>query len=168
MAVQLTTGPDAPPFSGRVHVVGAGPVGLMLTALLQSMEGVSVRLYEKRREYTRTRMVQLAPYLVADSLDSYRADAIDGDSVDAIFDRPELDQGLAFRQSIPADLSALMRNWAQGFCPLNHIERSLSDLIDERAERVERSASVVTADDAIAMLEPGDVLIDSTGSRSLL
>jgi 2-polyprenyl-6-methoxyphenol hydroxylase-like FAD-dependent oxidoreductase len=50
----------------RAHVVGAGPVGLLLTALLQSMEGFSVRLYEKRREYTRTRMVQLAPYLVAD------------------------------------------------------------------------------------------------------
>ena len=56
----------------RVHVVGAGPVGLMLTALLQTMEGVSVNLYEKRREYTRTRMVQLAPYLVADSVESYR------------------------------------------------------------------------------------------------
>ena len=85
----------------RVHVVGAGPVGLLLTALLQSMEGVSVHLYEKRREYTRTRMVQLAPYLVADSAESYRADAIDGDSVKAIFDPDELDQGLAFRRCIP-------------------------------------------------------------------
>ena len=82
----------------RVHVVGAGPVGLLLTALLQSVEGFSVRLYEKRREYTRTRMVQLAPYLVADSVESYRADSIDGDSVEAIFDPPELDQGLAFRR----------------------------------------------------------------------
>ena len=66
------------PSEGRVHVVGAGPVGLMLTALLQSMEGLSVRLYEKRREYTRTRMVQLAPYLVADSVESYETDPIDG------------------------------------------------------------------------------------------
>ena len=64
----------------RVHVIGAGPVGLMLTALLQSMDGVSVRLYEKRHEYTRTRMVQLAPYLVADSVDSYR---VEMDIVDA-------------------------------------------------------------------------------------
>ena len=76
-----------------MHVVGAGPVGLMLTALLQPMEGLSVRLYDKRREYTRTRMVQLAPYLVADSLESYRADSIDGDSVEAIFDPSELDAG---------------------------------------------------------------------------
>jgi len=38
------------PSGGRVHVVGAGPVGLLLTALLQSMDGVSVHLYEKRRE----------------------------------------------------------------------------------------------------------------------
>jgi 2-polyprenyl-6-methoxyphenol hydroxylase-like FAD-dependent oxidoreductase len=153
----------------RVHVVGAGPVGLLLTALLQSLEGFSVRLYEKRREYTRTRMVQLAPYLVADSVESYRADAIDGDSVEAIFDPLELDQGLAFRQSIPSDLSALLRSWALGFCALNSIERSISDLIDARAlNGVERTAAVVTAEGAIAMVEPGDVLIDSTGSNSLL
>jgi 2-polyprenyl-6-methoxyphenol hydroxylase-like FAD-dependent oxidoreductase len=157
------------PSTGRVHVVGAGPVGLLLTALLQSMEGFSVHLYEKRREYTRTRMVQLAPYLVADSVESYRADSIDGDSVEAIFDPRELEQGLAFRQSIPSDLSALLKNWAQGFCPLKSIESSVSDLIDARGlNGVERTAAVVTADDAMAMLQPGDVVIDSTGSRSLL
>ena len=153
----------------RVHVVGAGPVGLLLTALLQSMDGLSVRLYEKRHEYTRTRMVQLAPYLVAESAESYRADSIDGDSVEAIFDPLELDQGLAFRQSIPADLRALLTGWALGFCPLNSIERSLSDLIDARGLNVvERTAAVVTAEDAKAMLQPGDVLIDATGSSSLL
>ena len=152
-----------------MHVVGAGPVGLMLAALLQSTEGLTVRLYEKRREYTRTRMVQLAPYLVADSVESYRADAIDGDSVAAIFDPSELDEGLAFRQSIPSDLRGLLESWTQGFCPLNTIERSLSDLIDARgANGVERTAAVMTAEDAMAILEPGDILIDSTGSRSLL
>ena len=157
------------PSEGRVHVVGAGPVGLMLTALLQSMEGFSVRLYEKRREYTRTRMVQLAPYLVADSVESYETDPIDGDSVGAIFDPPELDEGLAFRQSIPSDLMALLRDWEQGFCPLNSIERSISDLIDARGSNsVERTAAIVTAEDAMSMLQPGDILIDSTGSRSLL
>ena len=77
----------------RVHVIGAGPVGLLLTALLQSTEGFSVRLYEKRREYTRTRMVQLASYLVADSVESYCTDYIDGESVTAIFDPPELAEG---------------------------------------------------------------------------
>jgi hypothetical protein len=134
------------------------------------MEGFSVRLYEKRGEYTRTRMVQLAPYLTADSLESYRTDDIDGDSVEAIFDPAELEQGLAFRQSIPPDLSALLQSWTLGFCPLNSIEQSLSDLIDARAPDgvVERMAAVVTAEDAIAMLRPGEVLIDSAGSRSLL
>ena len=157
------------PSTVRVHVVGAGPVGLLLTALLQSMEGFSVRLYEKRMEYTRTRMAQLAPYLVADSVESYRTDAIDGDSVEAIFDPQELDEALAFRRSIPSELMALLNNWALGFCPLNSIERSISDLIDARgSSAVERTAAVVTADDAIEMLEPGDVLIDCTGSRSLL
>ena len=150
-------------------MVGAGPVGLLLTALLQSVEGFSVRLYEKRHEYTRTRMVQLAPYLVADSVESYRTDYIDGDSVEAIFDPAELDEGLAFRQSIPSDLMALLRGWTSGFCPLNSIELEVSDLIDARgSSALQRTAAVVTAKDAMAMLEPGDFLIDCTGARSLL
>ena len=161
--------PETLPQGGRVHVVGAGPVGLLLAALLQSMEGFSVRLYEKRHEYSRTRMVQLSPYLVADTVETYRTDAIDGDSVEAIFDPPEIAEGIAFRQSIPSDLMTLMRGWGLGFCPLNSIERELSDLIDRRGSRtVERTAAVVSAEDAMAMLEPGDVLIDCTGSKSLL
>jgi 2-polyprenyl-6-methoxyphenol hydroxylase-like FAD-dependent oxidoreductase len=157
------------PSDVRVHVVGAGPVGLLLSALLQEMDGFSVRLYEKRREYTRTRMVQLATYLVADSVDAYRADAIDGDSIGAIFDPDELDKGLAYRQSLPPDLMTLLRGWTVGFCPLNAIERSISDLIDARATNsVQREAAVVTAEDALEMLEPGDVLIDCTGCNSLL
>src|SRR4051812_47558725 len=133
------------------------------------MEGLSVRLYEKRHEYTRTRMVQLAPYLVADSVESYRTDYIDRDSVEAVFDPAELDEGLAFRQSIPADLMALLRGWTLGFCPLNSIERALSDLIDARvANGVQRTPAVVTAEDAVAMLEPRDILIDCTGASSLL
>jgi 2-polyprenyl-6-methoxyphenol hydroxylase-like FAD-dependent oxidoreductase len=152
-----------------VHVVGAGPVGLLLTALLQSMEGFSVSLYEKRHEYTRTRMVQLAPYLVADSVEAYRTDSIDGDSIEAIFDPQELDNGLAFRRSLPPDLMALLRDWALGFCPLNAIESSLSDLIEARVSNaVERTAAVVSAEDAIAMLQPEDILIDCTGCKSLL
>jgi 2-polyprenyl-6-methoxyphenol hydroxylase-like FAD-dependent oxidoreductase len=153
----------------RVHVVGAGPVGLLTTALLQSIDGFSVRLYEKRREYTRTRMVQLAHYLVADSVQSYCADYIDGENVDAVFDPEELAEGLAFRQAIPADLSVLLHRWALGFVPLKEIESSLSELIDARpSNTVERVAGLVTADEAIAMLEPGDIMIDCTGSRSLL
>ena len=152
-----------------MHVVGAGPVGLMLAALLQSMEGFSVRLYEKRREYTRTRMVQLAPYLVADSVESYRTDHIDGDKVEAVFDPAELDEGLAFRQSIPPDLKALLNDWTLGFCPLNAIER-----VSQRPDRCPwrqcgpANGCRLTAEDAMAMLSPGDILIDCTGSKSLL
>jgi len=154
---------------GRVHVLGAGPVGLLITALLQSMDGMSVHLYEKRPAYTRTRMVTLAPYLVADSVASYRVDDIDGESVDAIFDPAELVAGLAGRRAIPSDLMALLRAWALGFCPLNTIDRTLSDLIDGRgSDAVVRDEAVVTVEEAIGMLEPGDVLIDCTGSRSLL
>src|SRR5215212_7326680 len=157
------------PSGGRVHVVGAGPVGLLMAALLQPVDGLSVRLYEKRREYTRSRMVQLASYLVAESVESYCVDYIDGESVQAVFEAPELDEGLSFRRSIPPDLMALLRGWALGFCPLNAIERGLSDLIDTRSARpVQRTTGVVTAQDAMALLEPGDVLIDCTGSKSLL
>ena len=60
------------------------------------MEGFHVRLYEKRKEYTRTRMVKLEPYLVADSVENYRTDYIDGDNVAALFDPAEVDQGVAF------------------------------------------------------------------------
>jgi len=143
-------------------------VGLLLTALLQSIEGFSVRLFEKRPEYTRTRMVQLESYLMADSVESYRVDAIDGDSVEAIFDPSELERRLAFRQSIAPDLSALLKTWELGFCPLNSIERSISALIEARGKDVERTEATVTAEDAIAMIQPGEILVDATGSRSLL
>ena len=155
--------------SVRVHVIGAGPVGLLLTALLQPSERFSVHLYEKRRDYTRTRMVQLAPYLVADSVESYCTDYIDDENIRAVFDPSELDEGLAFRQSIPPDLMALLRGWAIGFCPLNAIERALNDLIDARQSHpVRRTPAAITTEDAMALLEPGDVLIDCTGCNSLL
>ena len=51
---------------------------------------------------------------MADSVESYRTDAIDADSIEALFDPPELDEGLAFRQAIPADLMALLRLGAWG------------------------------------------------------
>ena len=163
------TSAETPPPTVRVHVLGAGPVGLFLTALLQSTERCSVHLYEKRRDYTRTRMVQLASSLVAESVESYCTDYIDAESVQAIFDPKAITDSLAFRQSIPPDLMTLLRGWTQGFCPLNAIERSLSDLIDaRRAHPVQRTTAVVTAEDAMAMLEPGDILIDCTGARSVL
>ena len=153
----------------RVHIIGAGPVGLLLAALLQPMEGLSVHLYEKRREYTRTRMVQLSSYLVADSVESYRTDHIDGDTIIAVFDPPEIDEGLAFRRAIPADLMALLKQWTLGFVPLNTIERSISDLIDARkSNAMHRTAAVVTTEEAMSMLRPGDILIDCTGTKSLL
>jgi hypothetical protein len=153
----------------RVHVIGGGPVGLLLTALLQTIGGFSIRLYEKRREYTRTRMVKLDPYLVADSVESYCIDYIDEENIGAVFDRIELAESLAFRRSIASDLMTLLRNWTLGFCPLNTIERALSDLIDRRASNsVERIAVAVTVQDMIAMLAPEDIVIDCTGSNSLL
>ena len=64
---------------------------------------------------------------------------------------------------------SLLREWTQGFCPLNTIERALSDLIDARGSNtVERVSTALTAQDAMEMLEPGDILVDCTGCKSLL
>jgi len=140
-----------------------------MTALLQGIDGLDLRLYEKRGEYTRARMVRLAQHLVADEIEDYRAHHLDRDDIDAVFEPVELSDSLTFRRSIPSDLMTLLQGWTRGFCPLNEIERSLSDLIDERETNpVERIATALSADDAIAMVEPGDVLVDCTGSRSLL
>ena len=117
---------------GRVHIIGAGPVGLFLAALLQGVEGQRVRLYERRSEYTRTRMVSLAKYLVADSIESYKEDEIDGQDVEALFDPVELQTRLAYRRPSRPDLRALLEEWARGFVPLNVVENRLSELIESR------------------------------------
>ena len=74
------------------------------------MDGFSIRLYEKRPKYTRTRMVKLSSFLTADSVDSYCADYIDAENAEAVFDVAEIEESLAFRQSIPEDLMSLLRN----------------------------------------------------------
>ncbi len=164
-----TPATQTPHPTGTVRVIGAGPIGLLLTALLQTIDGPPVQLYERRGEYTRGRMVSLAPYLVADSIESYQADAIDGESVEAIFDTRELETRLAYRRTIAPDLTALLREWTRGFVPLKVIEQSLSDLIDARGSTtVRRTERDVSVENVWAMLEPGDILVDCTGSRSLL
>ena len=147
------------PAGNKVHIIGAGPVGLFLAALLQSMEGFPVRLYEKRPNYTRTRMVKLSNFLVADSVESYCEDNVDAQTIQAVYDVGELEETLAFRQSIPPDLMSLLRTWVQGFCPLNTIEQALSKLIDERGTKtVERIETNMTEQEAIGMLRPGFVI----------
>ena len=166
MTVAAASGAARP--MGTVHIVGAGPVGLFLAALLQAADGQRVCLYEQRAEYTRTRMVSLADYLTADSLDSYGSDPIDLQNVEAIFDADQLAAGMAYRKTVADDLRALLDRWTRGFVPLNTIEQSLSALIDTRATgTVERVAQRLDADAALAMLEPHDVLVDCTGTHSV-
>jgi hypothetical protein len=114
-------------------------------------------------------MVKLSSFLVADSVENYCTDYVDGENVAAVYDLAELEESLAFRQSVPADLMSLMRGWVQGFCPLNTIEQALSDLIDNRGfNKVERIVANITAEQAITMLGPEDTLVDCTGCKSLL
>jgi len=154
--------------AGTVHVVGAGPVGSFMTALLQTIPGQRVCLYEKRSEYTRTRMVQLAPYLVADSIESYLADQLDGQNVAAIFDSAELEYRMAYRRRVAPDLRALLDEWTLGFVPINTIERSLTELVERRGTgTVERIDGEVTMDGLLERVGPGDIVVDTTGTRSV-
>jgi 2-polyprenyl-6-methoxyphenol hydroxylase-like FAD-dependent oxidoreductase len=154
---------------GRIHIVGAGPVGLFLAALLQEAEGQEIRLYERRSEYTRTRMVSLAKYLVADSIESYREDPVDGQDVEALYDPAELEARLAYRRTVAPDLRALLEEWSRGFVRLNDVESRLTELIESRdTGTVDRKSHTVTSDEALEMLEPDDILVDCTGTRSLM
>jgi hypothetical protein len=160
---------DARRPQGQIHVIGAGPVGLFLAALLQSVEGEQIRLYEHRPTYTRTRMVSLSEYLVADSIESYGADEIDGQDVQAIFDPTELEFRLAYRRKVAPDLRALLEEWTRGFVPLNTIENALSRLIESRASaNVERVTARLTVDEVLDMLGPDDIVVDCTGSQALM
>ena len=153
---------------GRVHIIGAGPVGLFLAALLQGVEGQRVRLYERRAEYTRTRMVSLAKYLVADSIESYKEDEIDGQDVEALFDPVELQTRLAYRAGSPRTCAPCSRSGA-GFVPLNVVENRLTELIEARdTGTVERVSGTIGAEEALEKLEPGDMVVDCTGTRSLM
>jgi 2-polyprenyl-6-methoxyphenol hydroxylase-like FAD-dependent oxidoreductase len=153
----------------RVHIVGAGPVGLLLTALLQGIGTFEVRLYEKRRQYTRSRMVKLAPYLVADTIDAYRADPIDGDNVEAVFEPHELEESLTFRQSMPPSLRMLLTEWTHGFCRLNDIEEGLRAHIEEDPNQCVTFVEAALDVDAVrAMIRPGEIVVDCTGCKSLL
>ena len=127
----FTTFETLPP-GGRVHILGAGPVGLLLAALLQSVKDVDVRLYEKRNEYTRTRMVHLESYLAADSVENYCTDPLDGDNVEAVFAPAELDEAIAFQRSIPSDLMTLLRGWTAGLLPVER-HRAVAQRSDRRA-----------------------------------
>ena len=161
-------GETVPRAAGTVHVVGAGPVGSFMTALLQTIPGQQVSLYEKRSEYIRTRMVQLAPYLVADSIESYLADQLDGQNVAAIFDPVELEYRMAYRRRVAPDLRALLDEWTLGFVPINTLERSLTELVAARATgTVERLEGEMTMDGVLERAGPGDIVVDTTGARSI-
>jgi hypothetical protein len=152
-----------------VHVLGAGPVGLLMTALLQHEPGYEIRLYEKRRDYSRGRMVKLAAYLVADSIDAYRSDPLDGDNVEAVFEPWELEEALAFRQRMAPALRQLLTGFTAGFSRLNDIEAQLSALVDAGgASPVQRITANLTVSDVHDLIGPNDIVIDCTGCKSLL
>ena len=161
--------PSSPSSATTVHILGAGPVGLIMAALLQHSPGYDIRVYEKRRDYSRDRMVKLAPYLVADSIDAYRSDPLDCDNVEAVFEPWELEEALAFRQGMAPGLRQLLTGFTGGFSRLNDIEAQLSALVDAGgASPVQRISTNLTVDDVHDLIGPDDLVIDCTGCKSLL
>ena len=121
---------------GQVHVLGAGPVGLFLTALLQSIDGPRVRLYERQSRVRRGPGWCHSPTTSSPTRSrATRRTRSTGSSVEAIFDATELETRLAYRRTIAEDLRALLHAWTRGFVPLNTIERSLSEMIDAPRHR---------------------------------
>ena len=89
------------------------PIGLMLTALLQSIKGFPISLYEKPPRVHAHRMVQSR--LISWRIQSrVSADYIDGDTVATVFDPEELHEGLALRRSASGELMADLRGWTRG------------------------------------------------------
>ena len=114
-------------------------------------------------------MVSLAKYLIADSVESYKEDPVDGQDVEALFDPVELQTRLAYRSAVAPDLRALLEEWARGFVQLNVVENRLTELIEARdTGTVERVSTTLTRDEALELVEPGDVLVDCSGTRALM
>ena len=150
--------PRAPRPPGRIHIVGAGPVGLFLTALLQSIDGQAVRLYERRSASTRGRGWCRSPPISSRTRSrATRPTRSTGKSVEAIFDPTELETRLAYRRAVAPDLRGLLEAWMRGFVPLNTIERALSELIDDARHRYRRAhrRRRHRRRRRVAMLEPG-------------
>jgi 2-polyprenyl-6-methoxyphenol hydroxylase-like FAD-dependent oxidoreductase len=152
-----------------IHILGAGPVGLLTAATLQRTTERPISLYEKRPSYTRTRMVHLSPFLLAQEMDDYRPDAFDGENMRAIFEPEDLDDLFAAKRATPPRVQQVLTDLCQGFAPLNVVESSLNDLLAESGTApVRRVPGEVDLDRLSSLVKPGDIVIDCTGRRSLL
>ena len=84
-------------------------------------------------------MVSLAKYLIADSVESYKEDPVDGQDVEALYDPVELQTRLAYRSAVAPDLRALLDEWTRGFVQLNVVENRLTELIEAPQHRDRRA-----------------------------
>lgn len=150
-------------------VVGAGPVGLLATSLLQRVTSNEIVLVEKRPTYTRERVVKLSPFLFARSASDYDADFYDADNVRAVFDPDDLADLFAAKRAVPADVRATLEELGRGWVSIRQIEESLSALVANHADRqVTRLNQAIDVDQLSDLVEPGDAVLDCTGSHSLL
>ena len=123
-----------------------------------------MRLYEKRHEYSRTRMVQLSCLSCGPVAST--APTTSTETTSMRLRSAELDEGLASGSRSPR----LPRSSRLdiGFCPLNAIERGVSDLIDARASHNVRARPRGDGGGRDVDARARNILIDCTGSKSLL
>ena len=77
--------------------------------------------------------------------------------------RPSSRRGWPIDAPSPRTCGPCSTEWTRGFVALNTIEQALSDLIDARGTGTVERSPPRTDDEAIAMLEPDDILVDCTG-----
>ncbi len=148
------------------YIVGAGPVGLLTAALLQRTTSKEVVLFEKRASYTRTRMVALSPYLLAQEVSSYDVDPFDADNVRAIYNPDSLADLFASKRWIPGDVKEFLRDLGTDYVPLNTIEEAFAEFVSA-GRPIERRQENVSIESLDEILREGDVVLDCSGRNSL-
>lgn len=146
--------------------MGAGPVGLLTTALLQRTTTKDVVLFEKRPAYTRTRMVALSPFMLAQDVSSYDVDPFDADNIRAIFNPDALTDLFASKRWIPSDVKDFIRDLGSDYVPLNTIEKAFSEFV-AAGRQIERRQENITLEGLEEILKEGDVVLDCSGRNSL-
>jgi len=150
----------------KTYIIGAGPVGLLTTALLQRSSTKDIVLYEKRPAYTRTRMVALSPFMLAQDVNSYNIDPFDADNIRAIFNPDALTDLFASKRSLPRDVKDFIRDLGSDYVPLNTIENSFAEFVAAGRE-IDRRAENITIEGLESILQAGDVVLDCSGRNSL-
>ena len=148
------------------YIIGAGPVGLAMAALLQRTSTDDLVLFEKRPEYTRSRKVTLSPLLLSDDLADYAIADGDADDLRAVFSPEQITALLDSKRMVPADFRTFVRDVGTDFVPLQVLESGLADLVAS-GRSLDRRQETVTLASLERSVSPGDTVLDCSGRNSV-